>query len=141
MDALYTATAHATGGRNGSVETSDHLLKFNLSVPKGMGGPGKEGTTNPEQLFACGYSACFAGAIDFVAKQKKITLSEVHVIADVAIAKDATSFALAVELKAYLPGLSKSEATDLINAAHQICPYSKATRGNVDVKLTVLDKL
>lgn len=141
MDALYTATAHATGGRNGHVETNDKLLAFDLSVPKGMGGPGQAGKTNPEQLFACGYAACFAGAIDFVAKQKKVSLTDIHVIADVSIGKDATSFALAVELKAYLPGLNQHEAIDLLNAAHQICPYSKATRNNVDVKLTVLDKV
>ena len=142
METLYTAHAHSTGGRNGRVESSDGLLKFNLSIPKSMGGPGQPDTTNPEQLFACGYSACFGSAIDLVAKQKKLSVKEIHVLADVSIGRDDTGgFGLAAELKVYLPGLSSAEANEVIQAAHQVCPYSKATRNNIAVKLTVLDKL
>ncbi len=142
MEALYTGSAHAIGGRNGHVESSDGLLKFDLSIPKSMGGPGKAGTTNPEQLFACGYSACFGSAIDFVAKQQQKALKEIHVIAAVGIGKTAEDgFRLMVELKVYLPEISHDEAEQIVQAAHQVCPYSHATRGNVAVKLTVLDKL
>jgi len=142
MEALYTAIAKAeAGGRNGHVETTDGLLKFDLSVPKGLQGPGLPGKTNPEQLFACGYSACFAGAIDAAARQKKHILKTITVIAEVSIGKNTESkFQLAVELKIYLPDLKQAEAEALARDAHQICPYSRATRGNVEVKLTIIDK-
>lgn len=138
MEKLYTAEAKAIGGRNGHVETTDGLLKFDLSIPKGMGGPGKPNTTNPEQLFACAYAACFGGAVEFIAKQQKINLTEIAVTADVAIGRDESSFKLAVELKVSIPELDKQTVENLLQKAHQICPYSKATRGNIDVKLTVL---
>jgi lipoyl-dependent peroxiredoxin len=142
MEALYTAKARAKGGRNGHVETLDGDLKLDLSIPKTMGGPGKQGAINPEQLFACGYAACFGSAIESVAKQKRITLSDVVVIAEVSIGKKAqgSGFMLAAELKVHLPGISHEQATELVAAAHQTCPYSNATRGNMDVKLTVVNE-
>jgi Ohr subfamily peroxiredoxin len=142
MKPLYTATAQAIGGRNGHVETSDGLLNFDLSIPQSMEGPGKANTTNPEQLFACGYAACFGSAIDFVAKQKKHTLKDIDVTADVSIGKNEQGkFQLAVELKVYLPELNHAQAKEVVEAAHQICPYSSATRGNIEVKLTVVEQL
>ena len=143
MEALYTAIARATdGGRNGHVETTDGLLKFDMSVPKGMQGPGEPGKTNPEQLFACGYSACFAGALEAAAKKKNHSLKTITVIAEVSIGKDsAGKLGLAVELKIYLPELKQDEANAVAKDAHQICPYSSATRGNIDVKLTIVDKI
>src|SRR5277367_4065868 len=104
METLYTATARSTGGRNGQVETNDKLLKFDLSIPKSLGGPGLPNTTNPEQLFACGYAACFGSALEFVAKQKQKALKNVNVTAAVSIGKKTSStFGLAVDLKIYLP--------------------------------------
>jgi osmotically inducible protein OsmC len=137
---LYTATATATAGRDGHVETSDGTLKFDLSVPKEMGGAGKPGTTNPEQLFACGYAACFAGAVAFAGSQRKIQAHHVQVTSRVTIGKgDDGGFALAVELQVQLPGVDRAQAEELVQEAHnKICPYSKATRNNVDVKLTLL---
>jgi len=135
---LYTAVAIATGGRDGNVRTSDGVLKAELSVPREMGGPGKPGATNPEQLFACGYAACFAGAIGFVAGQQHTKLSAIEVTAHVTFGKDADGFRLAVELQVHLPDLDKAEAEKLVEAAHQVCPYSKATRNNIDVKLAVV---
>ena len=137
---LYTAVATATAGRDGHVETSDGTLKFDLSVPKEMGGAGKPGTTNPEQLFACGYAACFAGAVAFAGSQRKIQARNVQVTSRVTIGKgDDGGFMLAVELQVNLPGVDRSQAEELIQEAHnKVCPYSKATRNNVDVKLTLL---
>jgi osmotically inducible protein OsmC len=138
MEKLYTATATASGGRNGHVETSDGLLKFDLSLPKSMGGSERANATNPEQLFACGYAACFGGALDLAARQKNITLKEVSITAEVTIGREEGGFMLAVELKARLPDLDPDQAEQLMTAAHQLCPYSKATRGNIEVRLTVL---
>ena len=140
MKVLYTAQATANEGREGHVESSDGFLKFDLTKPKGLGGPEKPGTTNPEQLFACGYSACFGGAVGFVAGQKKIALNGVEVTAKVDIGLiDAGGLGLGVELMVRLPGIARAQAEELVQAAHQVCPYSKATRGNIEVKLTVLD--
>jgi osmotically inducible protein OsmC len=137
MTGLYTATATATNGRNGHVETDDGLLKLDLSVPKPMGGEGKAGATNPEQLFACGYSACFGGALDFVAGQKQVKLSPATVTAAVTFNKDDSGFFLSVKLTVAAPGMDKAVLTDLVHAAHGVCPYSKATRGNITVDLVV----
>jgi lipoyl-dependent peroxiredoxin len=135
---LYTAVATATGGRDGHVETDDGLLKFDLSIPKEMGGPGKAGATNPEQLFASGYAGCFAGAIGFVAGQEHKKLSSVGVTSHVTFGKeDSGAFQLAVELHCQLPDLSKDDAEKLVEKAHQVCPYSRATRNNIEVKLIV----
>lgn len=137
MSVLYTAHATATGGRNGEVKSSDGLLSFGLSIPKEMGGPGRAGATNPEQLFACGYAACFCSAIEFVARMQKLALSHLDVSAAVGIGKDATSFALSVVLSVRIGGLDAAAAQSLVEAAHQVCPYSKATRNNVPVELKV----
>ncbi|HUZ62555.1 MAG TPA: organic hydroperoxide resistance protein [Acetobacteraceae bacterium] len=136
---LYTAIATATGGRNGHAETSDGLLKFDLSVPKGMGGPGKAGATNPEQLFACGYAACFGGAMDFVANRDKIAAKDASVTAEVSFdAPPGKGFELSVVLRVKVPGMDRAEAEKLVAKAHEVCPYSKATRGNIPVELVVL---
>ena len=139
MTPLYTAHSTATAGRNGHGESSDGVLRFDLSIPKEMGGPGKAGATNPEQLFSLGYAACFGGALDLVARtQGKPLTSPPSVRASVAIGKDETSFGLAVTLEAWADGVSESEMQTLMEAAHQVCPYSKATRGNVEVTLKAL---
>jgi osmotically inducible protein OsmC len=136
---LYTAVATASGGRDGQVESSDGVLKAELSVPKEMGGPGKPGTSNPEQLFAAGYSACFAGALGFVANRDKVNLGPVKVTGHVTFGKqDDGFFQLAVQLDVNLPELDKATAEKLTKEAHQICPYSRATRNNIDVKLVVV---
>jgi osmotically inducible protein OsmC len=131
---LYTAHAHSTGGREGRATTDDGLLDVALMPPKELGGKG--GATNPEQLFAAGYSACFIGAIKFVAGQKKVTVpAETAVDASVSIGPVDTGFALAVELSVSLPGLDRAVAQDLVDAAHIVCPYSNATRGNIEVNV------
>lgn len=138
MASIYTTRATAVGGRGGTVKTADGTLSFNLSVPKEMGGPGKDGAANPEQLFACGYAACFGGAIDFVAKQKKVSVTGVEVTCEVGIGpRDAGGFGLDVALTATVKGVSQQQAQELVNEAHEkICPYSHATRNNVPVKVT-----
>lgn len=139
MKILYTAEATTVGGREGHSETSDGTLKFDLAKPKGMGGTGKPGT-NPEQLFACGYSACFGGAIEFVANQQKKQVKDIQVTAKVSFGlQEDGGFGLAAELDVRLPGVPRAEAEALVADAHQVCPYSKATRGNIDVILKVLD--
>ena len=136
---LFTATGTATGGRNGHSEAADHSVSFDLSVPKEMGGPGKLGTTTPEHLFACGYAACFDGAIDFVAKQQHKDGSQAVVTCAVSIGpRDGGGFGLAVKMHVKIPNLPKAEAEALVREAHEkICPYSHATRGNVQVDFTV----
>jgi lipoyl-dependent peroxiredoxin len=134
---LFTATASATGGRNGHTEASDGSVRADLSVPKAMGGPGKPGTTTPEHLFAAGYAACFGGALDVVAKQHKKDATSARVTADVSIGpRDGGGFGLAVKLHVEDPSLPQSELAALAKEAHEkICPYSHATRGNVDVQI------
>src|SRR5207237_601229 len=135
IKALFTATATATGGRNGRTEASDGSVKADLSVPKEMGGPGKPGTTTPEHLFAAGYAACFGGALDFVAKQHKKDASRARVTCAVSIdPRDGGGFGLAVRLHVEDRSLPQSELAALAKEAHEkICPYSHATRGNVNV--------
>jgi len=136
VDALYTAIATARGdGRNGEVTSSDGVIDERLSIPKEMGGPGGE-FTNPEQLFAAGYSACFHGALQVAARQAKVELAESTVTAEVGIGKDGEGFVLTVKLVAHLPGLEQGKASEIAAAAHQICPYSRATRGNIEVEVT-----
>lgn len=137
MDALYSAQATAVGGRDGHVETSDGLLKVDMSIPKSMGGPGRPDTTNPEQLFAMGYAACFGGAVGFVARQQKITPTQITVTADVHIGKQGEGLGLGVALTVKVDGVDRDTAEKLVQAAHQVCPYSKATRNNIEVKLNV----
>ncbi|USX49827.1 organic hydroperoxide resistance protein [Lentzea sp. HUAS12] len=138
MEALYTAEATAYGeGRNGEVRSSDGVIDEILSVPREMGGPGGE-ATNPEQLFAAGYSACFNSAIAAVARAGKIQVASSEVTAKVGIGSNgAGGFQLAVELAVKIPGLDQAVAEKLVEQAHQVCPYSNATRGNIEVALTV----
>ncbi|WP_229074819.1 organic hydroperoxide resistance protein [Actinoplanes sp. DH11] len=138
MSALYTASATATGdGRSGHVRSSDGVLDFDLAVPKEMGGPGGA-LTNPEQLFAAGYAACFHSALKRVASMQKVTLVDTAITVDVGIGPlPAGGFGLSVTIEAELPGLDEATAKSVLDAAHQMCPYSNATRGNVEVQLTV----
>ena len=140
IKALFTATATATGGRNGRTEASDGSVKADLSVPKEMGGPGKAGTTTPEHLFAAGYAACFGSALDFVAKQHKKDASRARVTCAVSIGpRDGGGFGLAVRLNVEDRSLPQSELAALAKEAHEkICPYSNATRNNVNVALEVV---
>ena len=135
---LYKAHATATGGREGQAHTSDHVLDVKLTTPKELGGAGAVGT-NPEQLFACGYAACFIGAMKFVAGQKKITLpADTSIDSTVGIGKIPGGFGIEVDLNVKIPGMAKADAEALVAAAHQVCPYSNATRNNIDVRLTVV---
>lgn len=140
MSALYTASATATGdGRNGHVRSSDGVLDFDLAVPKEMGGPGGA-HSNPEQLFAAGYAACFHSAVKLVARAQKITLTDTAITVDVSINPNADGtpgFILAATIEAEIPGVDETKALELLEAAHQVCPYSNATRGNIEVRLTV----
>ncbi|MBP6078477.1 MAG: organic hydroperoxide resistance protein, partial [Xanthomonadales bacterium] len=140
MKVLYTAHATADGGRDGAVKSSDGMIDVKLNKPKALGGSEAPGTTNPEQLFASGYSACFAGAVAFVAAQKKVALNGIFVTAHVDIGLlEAGGLGLGAQLDVRLPGIDAAVAQELIEAAHQVCPYSKATRNNIDVKLSVVD--
>ncbi|MBX6316866.1 organic hydroperoxide resistance protein [Pigmentiphaga sp.] len=135
---LYVAHATATGGRDGKAVSSDGVLDVRLSTPKELGGAGGNGT-NPEQLFAAGYSACFLGALKFVASKEKITLpADAKIDGSVGIGPIPTGFAIEVELKISLPGIDRATAESLVQKAHVVCPYSNATRGNIDVTLTVV---
>ena len=134
---LYTATATATGGRDGRAVSSDNVLDVKLSTPRELGGQGGDGT-NPEQLFAAGYSACFIGALKFVAGQQKQPLpAETTVTGNVGIGQIPGGFGLEVELNVSLPGLEQTAAEQLTEAAHKVCPYSNATRGNIEVRRNV----
>ena len=136
--ALYTATATATGGRQGSAQSSDGALKVELSTPKELGGAGGSGT-NPEQLFAAGYSACFIGAMKFVAARDKLRIpADASVQGTVGIGPIPNGFGIEVELAISLPGMDRAEAQTLIERAHIVCPYSNATRGNIDVRLNLV---
>jgi lipoyl-dependent peroxiredoxin len=139
MEILYTATATATGdGRNGHTRSADGVLDFDLAVPKEMGGPGGA-LPNPEEFFAAGYAACFHGALKAVARTKKVELSDTAVTADVSIGPNGQGgFGLAVQLHVELSGLAQAEAEELVEAAHQVCPYSNATRGNIEVTLDTI---
>ncbi len=140
INPLYTATATATGGRNGHTESDDGMVKVDLSVPKAMGGPGKPGTATPEHLFAAGYAACFGGALDFVGKQQKKDASRAKITAAVSIGpREGGGFGIAVKLHVEDKSLPQAELAALAKEAHEkICPYSHATRGNVDVQLEVV---
>ena len=139
--AVYTAHATSTGGRTGTTESSDGVIKLSLTTPKELGGPGGNGT-NPEQLFAAGYSACFIGAMKAVAAKQKIALtSEVSIKADVSIGAmvgKPGAFGIAVNMAISVPGMERAAAQKLVDDAHQVCPYSNATRGNVDVSLSLV---
>jgi len=134
---IYTAKAHTTGGRDGRSVTSDNVLDVKLAFPKEMGGSG--GGTNPEQLFAAGYSACFMSAMKYVAgERKKPVPAAASIDASVSIGQiPGGGFGLAAELTVHLPGMDPAVAQELVDAAHQVCPYSNATRGNIEVVLKI----
>lgn len=138
VDVKYSTKATATGGRDGHARSEDGVLDVKLSTPKELGGAGGEGA-NPEQLFAAGYSACFIGALKAAGAQMKVKVpAETKVTATVGIGpRSEGGFGITTDLVVDLPGLDRDEAQKLVDAAHQICPYSNATRGNVDVGLTL----
>lgn len=136
---LYRGHATAVGGREGRAHSSDNALDVKLSTPKELGGAGGDGT-NPEQMFAAGYAACFIGALKAVAGKSKITLpDDLQINSTVGIGpiRQGTAFGIEVELEISIPGMDKAAADDLVAKAHQVCPYSNATRGNIDVKLVL----
>ncbi|CAI2159738.1 General stress protein 17o [Serratia fonticola] len=134
---VYRAHAKATGGRDGRATSSDGVLEVKLGVPKEMGGAGGE-VTNPEQLFAAGYSACFLGALKFVASKEKVKIpAEASIEGTVGIGEIPNGFGIEVQLDISLPGVERSVAEDLVKKAHVVCPYSNATRGNIDVTLNI----
>ncbi len=134
---VYTAHATSTGGRDGGSKTDDGKLQVKLAVPKEMGGNGDG--TNPEQLFAAGYSACFLGALKFTAGQQKVSLpSTVSVSADIGIGQIPGGFGIQAALTINVPGMDHAAAVALVEAAHKVCPYSNATRGNIDMTSTVV---
>jgi lipoyl-dependent peroxiredoxin len=137
---LFTATATATGGRNGHTESDDGMVKADLSIPKAMGGPGKPGTATPEHLFAAGYAACFGGALDYVARQHKKNAASARVACAVTIGpRDGGGFGLAVKMRVEDTSLPQAELEALAREAHEkVCPYSHATRGNVPVEFEVV---
>jgi lipoyl-dependent peroxiredoxin len=140
MESLYTAQVTAEGGRNGRVVSSDGLIDLEVKMPKSLGGSGGE-ATNPEQLFAAGYAACFDSALNLVIRKKRLKeVDSTKVTANVSIGKDTDGgFALAAQLDVQINGVDKETAQELLEAAHQVCPYSKATRGNIDVALHVIE--
>lgn len=137
MEAIYTATATAQGGREGHVKSSDGIIDLDLHMPSAMGGKGN--ATNPEQLFAAGYAACYNGAFNLAAMRKRIKTGEVSVTVNVSIGKDESdgNFKIAAALDIKVPGVTQAEAEELAKDAHLICPYSKATSGNIETKTTV----
>jgi lipoyl-dependent peroxiredoxin len=137
---LFTVTATALGGRNGHSETSDGAVKVDLSVPKEMGGPGKPNMITPEHLFATGYAACFGGALDFVAKQHKKNAAKARIDCSVSIGqREASGFALSVKMRVEDKSLSQADLAELVKEAHEkICPYSHATRGNIEVGFEII---
>jgi osmotically inducible protein OsmC len=140
INPLFTATATATGGRNGHTEASDGTVKADLSVPKAMGGPGRPGTATPEHLFAAGYAACFGGALDFVGKQHRKDATGAKITCAVSIGpREGGGFGLAVKMHVEDRSVPQAELAALAKEAHErICPYSHATRGNVDVAFEVV---
>ncbi len=134
---LYTAKAHTTGGRDGASKTSDGLLDVKLAPPKELGGAGN--ATNPEQLFAAGYSACFMGAMKHVAGMKKLAVpADAAIDAEVDLGPTPAGFGIAARLNISLPGMDRAVAQDLVDTAHKVCPYSNATRGNIDVTIALV---
>jgi Ohr subfamily peroxiredoxin len=134
---LYRAKAESSGGREGTSKSSDGVLDLKLTTPKEMGGSGAGGT-NPEQLFAAGYSACFLGALKYVAGQQKVQLpKDLTVTGEVGIGQIPTGFGIEVDLTIRAPGMDQAQLQELVNKAHIVCPYSNATRNNIDVRLHV----
>src|SRR3954454_4227526 len=140
MKTLYTARAHNTGGRDGRATATDGNPDLVIKPPKEMGGPDAPEATNPEELFALGFGACFLGALSLVARSEKISAKDFHIDSAVSFVKNGdTDFSVAVELHGDMPGVDSDKAAELMKTAHTVCPYSKATRGNIPVKLFVGD--
>ena len=138
MQKLYTATVKSSGGRDGRVVSSDNVLQLDVRTPKELGGQGGA-ATNPEQLFAAGYAACFESALGLVTRMKKIKVEGTELTAHVTLGKDAEGgYGLEVRMEVSIGGVERSVAEELVQAAHGVCPYSKATRGNIDVELVVV---
>lgn len=140
LNVLYTTSATAIGGRNGHTRNEDGLVSVDLSVPKAMGGPGRPGTTTPEDLFAAGYAACFGGACDYAAKALlKLAPTSIEIVCKVGIGtRTEGGFGLKVDLTARVAGLSAADADALVAKAHEICPYSNATRNNIPVSVAAV---
>ena len=136
MNKLYTAVVTAKGGRNGHIKSSDGILEMDLRKPHEMGGQG--GASNPEQLFAGAWGACYLGALSAVAEKEGIDLSEAKVDVHVSFNEDGNSFVLSAELDVHIPGILIEDAQTLADKAHRVCPYSKATRNNMDVRVTAI---
>jgi len=137
IEKIFTAQAKAKGGRDGAVTTNDNVLDLALSTPKEMGGPGNPGATNPEQLFAATYASCFEGALGVAARQANVKLEGVTVEAFIGFGKaEDGGYGISADLHINIPGVEQAEAEKLVEAAHGICPYSRATRGNIEVSLT-----
>ncbi len=138
MKTLYTGKATASGGRSGNVKTDDGKIDKSLSVPKGLGGEGGDGT-NPEQLFGAAYAACYGSALELIAEKEGVDLGDFSVTASVSIGKSGEGdLDLSVVLDSYLPGVDVETGEKLVNKAHEVCPYSRATRDNIDVTLNLL---
>ena len=135
MDALYVATATSRGGRSGRATTPDRTLDLNIAVPTELGGEG--GGTNPEQLFAAGYASCFLSALSLVAAKREIDTTETTVTADVGLRAEPGGVGLVAELRVRMPGVEREMAEKLVERAHRVCPYSRATRDNIEVALTI----
>ncbi|MCM3887041.1 organic hydroperoxide resistance protein [Frankia sp. R82] len=136
---LYSATSTAWGGRDGRVASSDNRLDLQLSIPKGLGGDDGPGT-NPEQLFATGYAACFHSALKAVARGRKIDVKDSAVSVTVSLGRDDAGLGLSTRIEAQVPGLDRATAQELLDAAHEMCPYSRATRGNVPAEVVLVDE-
>jgi len=136
MEKLYTAEVTATGGRDGHIKSSDGQLDFEIKKPKELGGQG--GATNPEQLFAAAWGPCYLGALGSVAERDGVDISEANVNVLVSFNKDGNAFVLSADLDVHIPGISLEEAQQLADKAHKACPYSKATRGNIEVRVTAI---
>ncbi|MCZ4222776.1 organic hydroperoxide resistance protein [Pedobacter rhodius] len=136
MEKLYTAEVTATGGRDGHIKSSDGQLEFELKRPKELGGQG--GATNPEQLFAAAWGPCYLGALGSIAEREGVDVSEANVNVLVSFNKDGNAFVLSADLDVHIPGISHEEAQTLAEKAHKACPYSKATRGNIEVRITAI---
>ncbi|MGI4873971.1 MAG: organic hydroperoxide resistance protein [Janthinobacterium lividum] len=135
---LHSSQAKSIGGRDGRIESDNNVLNLELTMPRTLGGRSREGATNPEQLFAAGYAACFGNAIIHVARQAKVNVGEISIDAQVDLLMTEENLpTLAVTLHANLPGVDQAQAEDIVAKAHQGCPYSRATRGNIEVKLIV----
>ncbi|TDN40604.1 organic hydroperoxide resistance protein [Hymenobacter sp. UV11] len=137
INKVFTAQAKAVGGRDGHISSDNNVLDLTLSTPKEMGGPGKAGATNPEQLFAAAYASCFEGALGVAARQAQVKLGTVTIEAFIGFGQaEDGGYGISADLHINLPGFEQAQAEKLVEAAHGICPYSRATRGNIEVSLT-----